>query len=163
MITSIIIFRDFFIENIFFYVSSYAQKYRIKSILIKGQAYIFIQILVISGTLINYLNRHCEREIMGLRFRKRSNLNRLFSMKGSGINIRSVLIPRLLSLYPPLLFIFLSPDLPINVNWLNEADIIAKKIAHVKKAGNYSFRGGILLIYWIFSREIIKMCSRYSK
>jgi hypothetical protein len=129
MMTSITIFRNFFIENIFIYVSFHTQKYRIKPILIKEQAHIFIQILAISGTLINYLNRHCEREIMRLRYRERNSLDKLFSTKRFGISIRSILILYLRSFHSPFPSIFLFSDLPINASWLSEAG------------------GGILLIY----------------
>jgi hypothetical protein len=102
VIINITISRDLFTENTFFYVSLYTQKYCIKSSLIKGQVHVLIRTLAISGTFINYLNRHCEHETVGLGFRERRNLDRLFSTKGFGTSIRSVLISRLLSPHLPL-------------------------------------------------------------
>jgi hypothetical protein len=76
--------------------------------------HVFIQILIMSGIFISYLNRHCESETVELRFRKRNNSDRLFSTKKFEINIHFVLISRSLSLHPPLPSILSSLNLSIN-------------------------------------------------
>ncbi len=116
VMTSITISRDPFTENTLFYVSPHAQKYCIKPTLTKGQVHVLIQTLAMSGTLISYLNRHCESETVGLGSRERSSSDRLFSTKGSGTSIRSVPIPRSLSPHPPLPSPLPSPDLSINAS-----------------------------------------------